>query len=76
MYSLSAVAILKLKLKQKGIDFDDELDILFQKAFKDEILTLEILLGFLLLNSELRNTHNDYFNNLKYTINNTIDEQV
>ena len=75
MYSLSAVATLKLKLKEKGIDFDKELDVLFQEAFTKEILNLKILLGFL-SNDDLKNTYQDYFNNLTHTINNTIDEQV
>jgi hypothetical protein len=75
MYSLSAVAILKLKIKQKGIDFDEELDVIFQEAFTKEILNLKILSGFL-SNDNLSNTYQDYFNNLTHTINNTIDEQI
>ena len=75
MYSLSAVATLKLKLKEKGIDFDKELDVLFQEAFTKEILNLKILSGFL-SNDDLKNTYQDYFNNLTHTINNTIDEQI
>jgi hypothetical protein len=72
MDTLSGVKYLKAELKNRGFEFDDDINMLFQIAFTKEITNLKILEGISSY-TEYQIVNQNYLNLLTTTINTDID---